>query len=511
MKKIVPKLFLTLFLVSLFARCDTEENYLKENHHQVNNKIKLLKGQDARNIINQLNSKLQNAGLRPIYDENIQMRTIGQSIDFNSILQVIDTLGIKNYTFRILNHPSDDYKTFHNLVVTDKGTAIETTLMKYEMKEAFAQQYNAGLKLFQQFEGKVTAAGFSLSPLTPKPCEEVVKDIIPIPDYNVTDPTSGVGGSPTVDGGNINEYIGNNPGSGSSTVCLELMALPKCTNCNTSFDNWDSYFNAECSNGKYGLTFVLSYSVTNCRLASDPCNPDGDIGVLEPIKVEKNPCEQLNRIIPSSSIQQTLRILKSQSSGDDEYGNYISSTTNASGASYPSYPIVPRDPKNPHSLDIEAGLSTGNVKGVMHCHTNPENGGVPMFSPGDLDSLLDVALMHNSNGQEKNYAEYTITLSVGSGHYALKFKDFNDFISKYRANFNRFTKNLKDKYEISKSTALSDTLIKNFLNALKENNFGSIGLYKATEIVNNNGVSEISGWKEQTLDANGNLTQIPCN
>lgn len=98
MKKIVPKLFLTLFLVSLFAGCDTEENYLKENHQQVNNKIKLLKGQDARNIINQLNSKLQNAGLRPIYDENIQMRTIGQSIDFNSILQVIDTLGIKNYT-----------------------------------------------------------------------------------------------------------------------------------------------------------------------------------------------------------------------------------------------------------------------------------------------------------------------------------------------------------------------------------------------------------------------------
>lgn len=245
--------------------------------------------------INQLNSKLQNAGLRPINDESIQMRTIGQTIDFNSILQVIDTLGIKNYTFRIINHPNDDYKTFHNLVVTEIGSEIETTLMKYEMKEEFAQQYNAGLKLFQQFEGKVTAAGFSPSPLTPKPCEEVVKDVIPIPDFSVVNPTpgggspSGGGGSGGVNGGTTSgngSGYGTGSGSGSSTICLQLMALPKCTNCNTSFDNWDSYFNAECSNGKYGLTFVLSYSIANCRLATDPCNPNGDIGVLEPIDDE---------------------------------------------------------------------------------------------------------------------------------------------------------------------------------------------------------------------------------
>lgn len=501
MKKIVPKLFLTLFLVSLLARCDTEENYLKENHNQVNNRTKLLKGQDARNIINQLNSKLRSAGLRPIYDENIQMRTSGQTIDFNSILQVIDTLGIKNYTFRILNHPSDDYKTFHNLVVTESYNDIKATLMKYEMRGTLDQGYDN----FAYSLEKVTTK--SLSPID-EPCEEIIVN----PPYN-NGGTGNYGGGNNGDENNNSGYVVGSTGGGGGTNCTQIILLFECS-CGRSYNSWDNYSSSICGNGSnpgYKLTIVVSYSFAECRMAGEPCIPDGDIGVLEPNKESKNPCEQLNRIIPSSSIQQTLRILKSQSSGDDEYGNYIATTTNASGASYPSYPIVPRDPKNPHSLDIEAGLSAGNVKGVMHCHTNPEKGGVPMFSPGDLRSLRSIARNHNANGQEKNYAEYTVMLSVGSGHYALKFKDFNEFTNNYGANFDKFEKMLDLKYNKTGSTANSITLIKNFLNSLKDNNFSSVGLYKATETINANGISEISGWKEQMLDTNGNLTEIPCN
>ena len=76
--------------------------------------------------------------------------------------------------------------------------------------------------------------------------------------------------------------------------------------------------------------------------------------------------------------------------------------------------------------------------------------------------------------------------------------------------FVKFDKYVRVFYCKSTATATSDTLIINYLNALKDNNFGSIGLYKATETTTN-GVSSITGWNEQTLDNNGNISETPCN
>lgn len=147
----------------------------------------------------------------------------------------------------------------------------------------------------------------------------------------------------------------------------------------------------------------------------------------------------------------------------------------------------------------------------MHCHTDPlTTGGVPMFSWGDIMSLMQIARQHNSNGLPKDYAEYTVILSVGSAHYALKFKNYNDFITKVNANFKAFEKELEKLYGTSTATAPSNTLIKDFLIALKKHNFGGVGLYKATEVTDVNGVSSITGWNEQTLNANESVIEVPC-
>jgi hypothetical protein len=53
-------------------------------------------------------------------------------------------------------------------------------------------------------------------------------------------------------------------------------------------------------------------------------------------------------------------------------------------------------------------------------------------------------------------------------------------------------------------------LIKDFWKALTQNNLGDVGLYKATETTNSAGVANITGWKEQTLDTNGNIAEVPC-
>ncbi len=250
---------------------------------------------------------------------------------------------------------------------------------------------------------------------------------------------------------------------------------------------------------------------------SPPLNDENAIATSPIINVPtldapKNPCSELKKFNTNNTIQQALRILKVQSSGSQEHGNYISDATNALGANYLSFPVIPTDPKKPTSLDITDGLNTGKVKGAMHCHTDPvSTNAVPMFSPADLSALLNISIKHiPANNVPKDYAEYTVMLSVGSGHYALKFKNYSNFVANFGANFASFDADLNTFYSTSTPSANSNTLIKDFLKALTQNNLGDVGLYKATETTNSAGVANITGWKEQTLDTNGNIAEVPC-
>lgn len=251
--------------------------------------------------------------------------------------------------------------------------------------------------------------------------------------------------------------------------------------------------------------------------SNPPSNDENAIATSPIINVPtldapKNPCSELKKFNTNNTIQQALRILKVQSSGSQEHGNYISDATNALGANYLSFPVIPTDPKKPTSLDITDGLNTGKVKGAMHCHTDPvSTNAVPMFSPADLSALLTISIKHiPANNVPKDYAEYTVMLSVGSGHYALKFKNYSNFVANFGANFASFNADLNTFYSTSTPSANSNTLIKDFLKALTQNNLGDVGLYKATETTNSAGVANITGWKEQTLDTNGNIAEVPC-
>lgn len=233
----------------------------------------------------------------------------------------------------------------------------------------------------------------------------------------------------------------------------------------------------------------------------------------EDVIEQETPCDELRKFIANNSIQQSLGILKPQSSGPIERGNYISETTNASGASVLSFPVIPPKPNDPTRLNFDAGITAGNVIGLMHCHTDPAStGGVAMFGPGDILSLFKIARYYSpTNGQTVNYAEFTVMLSVGSGHYALKIKDFSTFYTNLQANYDNFKKELEEEYKESTITATSTTLLKNFLNILKDNNLSNnVSLYKATESTIA-GISKITGWKEQILKADGTNDELPCN
>lgn len=234
---------------------------------------------------------------------------------------------------------------------------------------------------------------------------------------------------------------------------------------------------------------------------------------LEGQQHEKTPCSELYKYITNNSIQQSLRILKQQSSGNAEYGNFICETTNTAGATYLSFPIIPQDPKNPSQIDIKAGLANGNVKGAMHCHTDPASTTMfPMFSTADLGCLYQIAFQNIPvNNAPKEYAEYTVMLSVGSGHYSLKFKNFNgDYEAKLNANLADFKKYLESENLELTPMADSTLLIKAFLKNLNKYFGNEIGMYKATEGTDANGLPNITGWKEQVLNEVGDVIEIDC-
>lgn len=291
---------LSLMLCSLQG-CQTEELYVKEKGLGRKSGIttEYLKGAEAKRIANVLKTKFQNLG------ENSQqqslLRTDYETIDYSRILLVVDSLGVRNYIFRVTDHPEDDYKTFHNLVMTDKEGELELTLMKYAMTDVFAQEYQEQLKKLQEFRGTITSKGM----LQANPCEDLMADFTN-PIIDDTEPESGGGGI----GGTVGDYPTGSSGGGggegeyggsSNTGCTKVYLTVLCQ-CRESYSSWESYLASDCGNGSnpgYSVTLIVSYEDV-CQTGLLRCAPSGAIGVLEkdkpcPGDPLKNP-----KICPSS-------------------------------------------------------------------------------------------------------------------------------------------------------------------------------------------------------------------
>jgi uncharacterized membrane protein YgcG len=525
MKQHIRMFSVLLILTFLLVSCETEEVYLKENQHQVdNNRVKLLKGDEAKKILYQLNSKLSGLGGSTLND-NIRLRTNGQSIDFNSILQVIDTLGIKNYTFRISNHPDDDYKTFHNLVVTDKGTEIETTLMKYEMTEQFAAAYNQSLKLFQQFEGKVTATGFPLSPLSPVPCEEIVKEFNPIPVYEPNPVHNPGGSSPSGGGGSGGSFggagTGNGSGSGTGSgggnsngaTCIEAIARIFCS-CGRNYGSLGDYAGSICgdweTNPGYEVYLGFIYVASNnCRLAADPCNPDGVIGILEPIK-DEDPCKELEKLVNPNEgkLKPDIDWLKDKAGGKFEFAVEVEKSLNYDGETF-NYPTTRKESTEQYNAHAQTGST---IIGSMHCHP-AESYGIPSF--GDVRWLRNC--YKEASPSRKPYAFSMVVVKNSDGTKSVYAMMINDF-EKLNIEVNKEL-NHSDYAELTTEREKLEKIHENQARKYKDSNgqleksflqqFGSFGIdiYKATD-------ENLTNWNKLTLENNNNQLEVvpePCN
>ncbi len=266
---------MALFALRFLIGCQAEEKIGNEMHNHVQDGVEVsyLKGEEANIARQKLISKLQSENTIEILESTpIALRTNEGTIDFNTIVQVIDTLGIKNYTFRVINHPEDDYKTFHNLILTEKETTMEVKMFEYEMTDTFAQEYFAQLKSFQQFQGALRVSGVAL---ISQPCDEL--------EIEYPGDSSGGGGGGDSPG---DSTPGDGSTSGSSVGgCVQTFLTIECS-CGRSYNSWNAYEGSICGSGMYpgysiSVTVTFVYN-TLCKNTQDPCNPDGTVGVLTP-------------------------------------------------------------------------------------------------------------------------------------------------------------------------------------------------------------------------------------
>lgn len=492
------KIIVYLALAAIVFSCAEEKDFVKEQNHS---KIKM----EEKSFKELLQFPAFNEAYRKVVkSENVMSNEFmartaleeqyGFDIVATSPVKVITDAENGVFYIMLIERPIIENLKFENLIINIKDFEIGAVIMKYEMA-------NLPENIEEHNSYKLTILSTEMTAL------EVESRTL-------------FGGCVTTATLKCNDTRGNYPPNhDASTFCIE--------NSNNLYYTWNTVCegmdDSAGGNGPSSSSGSSTSSGTHTTGGTTGNGTTGDVNSdvltilnspIPPVCTDcpavdavEDPCEELKKLANNNSIQQTLRILKGQSTGTQEYGNYVSEEINSLGANYLGFPVIPNNPNNPSELNIDAGIAAGNVLGVLHCHTV---NGIPMFSPADLRSLRRIARYHNNNGLPKNYAEYTVMLSVGSGHYALKFKDFIGFHSNFGANFDNFNSYILELYEKSGENCTSDTLIKIFLSALKKYSLNGVGLFKAdvTTILNQ---EKITSWKEQTLDTDGNIFKIPCN
>src|SRR5690554_3458056 len=180
------KYFLLLvFGVATFWSC-SDDDFYNENYNNTYNekglKINRITGSKAEQLAGKLKIEtLSNTGVA-------YKTTNTGTINYDEILEVIDTLGNTNYTFRIEGHPKESERSFFNLVVNVKDGQQKVYVLEYEMDEDFVLAYSSGQKSLEQFDGMIIV--------------ERLEEEFPCPEFEIPI-RGGVGNG------------GNNPGNGS--------------------------------------------------------------------------------------------------------------------------------------------------------------------------------------------------------------------------------------------------------------------------------------------------------
>ena len=225
----------------------------------------------------------------------------------------------------------------------------------------------------------------------------------------------------------------------------------------------------------------------------------------EEIAPPKTPCEELQKLLNNTESVDALTFLEGKTSEDKEYGFAYEALPNSSDLDE-VHPIESL-PNQPLKLRMGNYIG-GNFIGANHTHPRPStSGAVPMFAADDIFWLYALSRAHlpGASNSQKDFSVYFLTLTVGSGTYAIKIKDNSKFLEFISNNYVEFKYSLERKFiELGQMTSAS-VLKKEFLKIINKNTNSGIGLYELN--------SDKTDWAELTfnpLSPNSDPGIKPC-
>ncbi|NBL63854.1 hypothetical protein GV828_01425 [Flavobacterium sp. NST-5] len=518
-----------LMVVFLFC-CQAEDIAVQQKHYQKQLSVKRLYGQQAKNIVAKFggNAFLQDAiSVQGQKGKSFRTAQTG-TVNYDEIIEVIDTLGNTNYTFKIEGHPMQNEKTFYNLVINVNDGYRQAYIVEYAMDEEFALSVSAGQKQMEQFDGVVTiqkiAAGGSGCPDTSVPIkggggfsgEQIGGGVNPGSGSGSAKGSNGGNTSNPNDNTNPNNPSSPNDNSDSTSSGPSTPQDPYENNCYViemdCYERGMQYWQDEEGCGcivnprfmRTGENLVVK-DLGNGK-DQDPLNPCGGfqltIGVIDP-NLKKN-CDELKLNSSSTDFKGKMQTLKDNIDGTVEktFGIYNGNHMGSSYSNPTCGAILEGNEEN--AADVPYHIS---MKATAHNHlTNPTYQHIGTFSPNDIINFSNMIILGEQNLSPTKKEEFAFYLVCSEGNYVLKVTDVDklyNFAVKYGTN-EMFRIEVNDFYKDFDMVHGKEKQKQNlgFLKLLKKYDIG-IDYYESDSNYENWGKLELNS-------AEDNINKKPC-
>ncbi len=433
-KKIKSSLALLLFVLccSVFLwNCEREFEHLHLHESaDLGFTVKTLSKKELDpNLLDFVNSKTQQLYAKTSSSRQNDLETV---VDFDNIIQVIDSTGNANYTFKLLVNDEDE-TTFYNLILHQNSSSTEPkiSIHKFVSDENTLENFINSDYNFDEFTGSIlkynlsnflaSHGGYtsrSTRNIDDCPCGEV-------PIIGGGNPSGGSGnpidGGP---GGPISGGSGSGSGNGDPFGdCATYMYVQGCSQSNS--DVW--HLHDTCGAPDQATTFL---PVLVCggepdtflnRSTEDDCNNpcegagDGTVGIILPINATPDPCKDIKDLLNSNTnIKPRFKELLNNNSNNESGFQIRKNPSNGQN--------VPSNLKTSTSRYQTRFNYDDYTHTVAHKHPNNNTDVFELFSGHDILNIAGMA--NNYQGVGSNLPQtYTIFLVVNGQTFALKIND----------------------------------------------------------------------------------------
>lgn len=474
-----------LLVLILFYSCNTEKEFIDENHYQSN--IISVKSVDFEALIKE--SRFKNLLNKVTHFSELNKTSFEEQNGFtisDGFVKIIETDSVKSYTMHIVRDSLKDISSFENLIIQENkiSNSEKAAIYKYTPSLITASADNSFV-----FNGTIQKIELSSNSGT------IEVNALGQNDYCFTDVLM------------CNQSWSGGLGSGH-------VAGPNCNNINFLYvirikilcpDNTGLVSNSggSSSGSSFGSGDGSGGSNNNGNVSQTPINNENEI-ITTPILIgnnnnpfQKTPCQKVKDVTNNTDgLKQVINNFKTPQTLNLNFEKGFNFVENPQNQTQ----LVQND-GNANSTSITVVVTEdGAITGLVHSHFDKPDMS-PTFTFEDLMTFNSIYQWRKYN--EKSLDNLTIMVVSRAGVFAMQIEDEAMFATNGHNLWTDQNSQLRDEFYksiLEKENLTDEDVIIEVTKGLAK--YG-IGLYQAN--------SDLSNWNKITVDENNNKVTTPCN